>query len=103
MAQMAHHQMLRSDSSGFENNRLNDNLGFPGGLAGKESTWRPGDLGLIPGLGRSPGVGVSGLENSMDCIVHGVAKSLTILSDFTFHFRSRLLKLLRIVKVNIMP
>ena len=37
MAQMAQHQMLRSDSSGFENNRLNDNLGFPGGIAGKES------------------------------------------------------------------
>ena len=41
-----------------------------------------GDLGLIPGLGRSPGEGkdyrlqYSGLENSMDCIVHGVAKEL---------------------------
>ena len=39
-----------------------------------------GDLGLIPGLGRSPGEGkrypfqYSGLENSMDCIVHGVAE-----------------------------
>ena len=47
-----------------------------------------GDLGLIPGLGRSPGEGkgyllqYSGLENSMDCIVHGIAKSGTILSDF---------------------
>ena len=42
-----------------------------------------GDLGLIPGLERSPGEGkgyplqCSGLENSMDCIVHGVAKSQT--------------------------
>ena len=42
-----------------------------------------GDLGLIPGLGRSPGEGkgyplqYSGLENSMDCLVHGVAKSRT--------------------------
>ena len=42
-----------------------------------------GDLGSIPGLGRSPGEGTgyplqySGLENSMDCIVHGVAKSQT--------------------------
>ena len=42
-----------------------------------------GDLGLIPGLGRSPGEGkgyplrYSGLGNSMDCIVHGVAKSQT--------------------------
>ena len=47
-----------------------------------------GDLGSIPGLGRSPGEGkgyplqYSGLENSMDCIVHGAAKSQTELSDF---------------------
>ena len=46
-------------------------LGFPGGSAGKESTCNAGDLGLIPGLGRSPGEGnsyplqYSGLENSM--------------------------------------
>ena len=45
------------------------------GSAGKESTCNTGDLGLIPGLGRSPGEGkgdplqYSGLENSMDCIV----------------------------------
>ena len=51
-----------------------------------------GDLGSIPGLGRSPGEGkgyplqYSDLENSMDCIVHGVAKSRTRLSDFHFHF-----------------
>ena len=50
------------------------------------------DTGLIPGLGRSPGEGknypfqYSGLENSMDSIVHGVAKSRTRLSDFTFTF-----------------
>ena len=48
--------------------------------------------GLIPGLGRSPGEGkgyplrYSGLENSMDWIVHGVRKSRTRLSDFNFHF-----------------
>ena len=48
-------------------------MGFPGGSAGKESTYNVGDLGLIPGLGRSPGEGkgyplqYSGLENSMDC------------------------------------
>ena len=54
--------------------------GFPCGSAGKESACNVGDLGLIPGLGRSPGEGkgypllYSGLENSMDCIVHGVAK-----------------------------
>ena len=58
-------------------------LGFPGDSAGKESTCNEGDLGSIPGLGRSPGEGkgyplqYSGLENSMDCIVHGVAKSWT--------------------------
>ena len=59
------------------------NLGFPCGSAGKESTCNAGDLGLIPGLGRSAGEGngyplqYSGLENSMDCIVLGVAKSWT--------------------------
>ena len=64
-----------------------DFLGFPGGSAGKESTCSMGDLGLIPGLGRSPGEGkgyplqYSGLENSKDCIVHGVAKSWTGLRD----------------------
>ena len=58
-------------------------LGFPGGLAGKESACNAGDPVLIPGLGRSSGEGkgyplqYSGLENSMDCIVHGVAKSQT--------------------------
>ena len=68
-------------------------LGFPGGSAGKESACNAGDLGSIPGLGRSPGEGkgyplqYSGLENSMDCIVHGVAKSRTRLSDFHFHTR----------------
>ena len=66
--------------------------GFPGGSAGKESACNAGDLGSIPGLGRSPGEGkcypiwYSGLENSMDCIVHGVAKSQTRLSNFHFHF-----------------
>ncbi len=51
-----------------------------------------GDLGLIPGLGRSPekekgySLQYAGPENSMDCIVHGVAKSQTRLSDFTFTF-----------------
>ena len=54
-----------------------------GGLAGKEFACNEGDLGSIPGLGRSPGEGkdyplqYSGLENSMDCIVPGVAKSWT--------------------------
>ena len=51
--------------------------GLPWGSAGKESACNAGDLGSIPGLGRSPGEGkgypaqYSGLENSVDCIVHG--------------------------------
>ena len=67
-------------------------LGFPYGSAGKESAYIVGDLGSIPGFGRAPGEGkdfplqYSGLENSMDCIVCGVAKSQTQLSDFHFHF-----------------
>ena len=66
--------------------------GFPGGSDDKESTCNAGDVGSIPGLKRSPGEGNSypcqnsGLENFMDCIVHGVAKSRTRLSDFTFTF-----------------
>ena len=64
---------------------------FPCSLAGKESACNVGDLGSIPELGRSPGEGkgyplqYSGLENSMECIDHGVAKNQTRLSDF--HFR----------------
>ena len=69
--------------------------GFPDSSAGKESTCHVGDPGSIPGLGRSPGEGkgyplqYSGLENSMDCIVHGVAKSQIQLSDFHFHGKYR--------------
>ena len=65
-------------------------LGFLGDLADKESTCNARYLGLIPGLGRSPGEGkgyplqYSDLENSMDYIVHGVAKNQTQLSDFHF-------------------
>ena len=64
-------------------------LGFPGGSAAKESACNS-DLGSIPGLGRSPGEGkgyplqYSGLEKSMDCIVHRVPKSWTGQSDFHF-------------------
>ena len=64
--------------------------GFPCGSAGKESTCNTGNLCLIPGLGRSPGEGkgyplqYSGLANSMDYPVHGVAKSRTLLSNFHF-------------------
>ena len=65
-------------------------LDFPWGSTGKESACNVGDLGLIPGLGRSSRdrkgypVQYSGLENSMDCEDHGVAKSQTQLSDFHF-------------------
>ena len=58
-------------------------LGLPFGSAGKESTCNVGDLGLIPGWGRPPGEGKDyplqyfGLENSMNCILHGIPKSRT--------------------------
>ena len=64
--------------------------GFPGSSAGKESACNAGDSSSIPGSGRSPGEGIgdplqySGLKNSMDCVVHRVAKSWTQLSDFHF-------------------
>ena len=87
-------------------------MGFPAGSASKDSPCNVGDLGLIPGLGRSPGEGkgyplqysdlenstvhgtplqYSCLENPMDggaweAAVHGVAKSRTRLSKFTFTF-----------------
>ena len=67
--------------------------GIVGGSAGKESTCTAEDLGSIPGLGRSLGEGngyplqYSGLENSVDYIVHGVAKSWTRLSDFHFFLK----------------
>ena len=63
-------------------------MGFPDCSAGKESACDAGEPGSIPGLGRSPGEGkgyplqISGLENSMDCRVHGVTKSRTRLSYF---------------------
>ena len=74
-----------------------ESRGFPGGSDGKESTCNVGDLGSIPGLGRSPGEGnsypfqCSGLENSMDrgawrAAVIWVAESQTRLSNFHFHF-----------------
>ena len=57
--------------------------GFPNSSVGKESDCNAGDPGSIPGSSRSSGEGIgyplqySGLENSMDCIVHGVTKSWT--------------------------
>ena len=107
-------------------------MGFPCGLAAKESTCNVGDPGLIPGSGRSTGEGIGyplqyswaslvahlvknppamwetwvwsldwedsldkgkAIHSSilawrlMDCIIHGMAKSQTRLSDFQFHFQ----------------
>ena len=65
-------------------------LGFPCGSAGKESACTEGDLYLILALGISPGerkgypLQYSGLENSMDCIIYGVAKRQTRLSNFHY-------------------
>ena len=70
---------------------------FPGGSEVKASACNAGDLGSIPGLGRPPGEGngnplqYSCLENPMDrggwwATVHGVTKSWTQPSDFTFTF-----------------
>ena len=63
-------------------------MGFSGGSAGKDSTYNVGNLGSMPGLGRSPGEGnsyqlqYSGLENSMDCIVHEDTNSWIQLSGY---------------------
>ena len=73
----------RSSGEGIDSLPIPVYLGFPCGSAGKESVCNAGDLGSIPGFGRSPGEGkgyplqYSGLENSMDCMVHGVAKNWT--------------------------
>ena len=66
--------LLFSIDGNWEN--MFSDMGFPCGSAGKESACNAGDLGSIHGLGRSPGEGkcyplqCSGLENSMDCILH---------------------------------
>ena len=66
------------------------------GPFGRESACNEGDLGSTPWLGRSPEEGkgcllqYSGLENFVDCIVHGVTKSQTGLSDFHFTFNGNI-------------
>ena len=71
-------------------------LGFPHSSVGKEFACNAGDPGSIPGLGRSPGerdsfpLSFCGLENFMNCIVHGVSKSLSQLNYFHFHFHMAL-------------
>ena len=68
-------------------------LGFPHSSVVKASACNARDTGSILGLGRSPGEGkgypfqYTGLENSMDLIIHGVTKSWTWLSDFHFNFK----------------
>ena len=74
-------------------------VGFPCSSAGKESVCNVGDVGSIPGLGRSPGEGkgyqlqYSGLENSMVCMVHVVAES-----DTTERLSLSLFTVIRIMK-----
>ena len=86
------------DSLFFFVSWFSEYLSFPGGSDSKESACHAGDLGLIPGLGRSPGEGnstplqYSRLENSMDrgawwAIVHGVTKGLIWPSNVHFHFQ----------------
>ena len=81
--------------------------GFPGGSAGEESTCTVGDLGSIPMLGRSPREGkgyplqYSGLENSMDCIVHGVCKESDMTEQISLHFTSLLW--VRLVWDSVLP
>ena len=79
--------MLHTNTTGILIKRRNlcidMHQGFPGSSDGKESARNAGDLGSIPGLGRSPAEGkgdplqYSGLEISMNCVVHGAAKSWT--------------------------
>ena len=85
---------LQSTGSQRVRHDWSDLAGFPGSSDGKASAYNVGDMGSIPGLGRSPREGngnplqYSRLENPMDqgawrTTVHGVAKSWTRLSDFT--------------------
>ena len=70
--------LLKPGFNNFEHDLAS--IGFPGGSAGKESSCHVGDLGSIPGLGRSPGeenvylLRYSSLENFMDYMVHGLQR-----------------------------
>ena len=94
--------MARRSSSGLREHEADVDLPslfilpnppYPNSSVGKESTCKAGDPGLIPGSGKFPGEGkgyplqYSGLKNSMACIVYGVTKSRTRLSNFRFHFK----------------
>ena len=73
----------------------------------KKSTCNVRDLSSIPGLGRSPGerkgypLQYSCLENSMDCIIHGVTKSWTQLSNFHFHFQCLYMEPRKMALINL--
>ena len=88
---MSFHSSIPLGSSINNSSGSYKNTGFPCGSSGKEF---PCNVGSIPGLGRSPGEGKGyplqyyGLENSMDCIVHRVAKSWTQLTDFHFIYKN---------------
>ena len=68
-------------------------MGFPDSSVGEDSACNAGDSHSIPGSGRANGEGIgyplqySGLENSMECIVHRVAKSQTQLSDSHYKYK----------------
>ena len=75
------HVLLKPSLENFEHSFAS--MIFPSGSAGKESSCSGGDLGSVSGLGRSPGEGkgyplqYSGLESSIECLVHEVTKSQT--------------------------
>ena len=74
-------KILKMVGAKIQSPLINQLYDFPDSSVGKESDCNAGDLGSIPGLGKSPReekgnpLQYSGLENSMDLIVHGVAKS----------------------------
>ena len=74
------------------------NVFISGGSDSEESVCNVGDPGSIPGIGKIPWrrerlpLQYPGLENSMDCIVHGVARKWTRLRDFHFTFNKYLLR-----------
>ena len=107
-------QHLHSEDSPWKPSALGFSKGFPGGSEVKVSACSAGDLGSIPGSGRSPGEGngnplqYSCLENPMDggawwATVHGITKSRTWLSDFTFTFTFHFLQCLQHLLVFLFP
>ena len=90
MYHFTQYQLVRNIHKSKIFNSVNIEKGFPCGSAGKESACKAGDLGSVPGLGRSHGEGkgyflqYSGLKYSMEWVVHRDAKSWTQLSSFHF-------------------